>query len=142
MPLPSTRVIDDRWSQHHRPVATGAMTATCVITRAATAGTTGADGTWTPGPRTDVYEGPCRAYPFNPVGGEKRVVSGERQTTQRGYRVQIKFDTPTIVIGDIVEITDAADAGMVGVKLRVSDVKYAWETFARDMIANEIESGS
>lgn len=142
MPLPSTQVIHGRWSEHHRPVATGAMTATCVITRAATAGTTGADGTWIPGPRTNVYEGPCRAYPYTPVGGQKRVISGERQTTQRGYRIQIRFDTPTIIIGDIVEITDAADADMIGLKFRVADVKYGWENFARDLIADEIEAGS
>lgn len=142
MPLPSTRVIHDRWSAHHRPTATGAMTATCVITRAATAGTTGLDGTWTPGPRTTIYTGACRAYPYTPVGGQKRVISGERQTTQRGYRIQIEYDSPEIVIGDIVEITDAADADAVGLKFRVADVKYAWENFARDLIADEIEAGT
>lgn len=137
MPLPNTHVIHPRWSDHHRPTATGTMTADCVITRKGGAGTTGPDGTWTPDPATTLYDGVCRivALPTN----ERIEVVGEEQVTSRRYQVSVEHDIGEVFLGDLVSITASKDQGLVGKKLRVIDVQFGSEQWQRDLIAEEVE---
>jgi hypothetical protein len=135
MPLPGSRVIPARWSEHHRPTATGGMTARCVITRAGGEGTTGSDGTWTPAADTQIYLGPCRLQAL--TTNERIEVAGETQDTVRRYLVAVEHDTARAEIGDKVEITEAVDAQAVGMTLRVVDVRYGSEQWQRDLIAEE-----
>lgn len=144
MPLPGTRVIHPRWSEHHRPTATSAMTAACEITRAATTGqpaTTAADGTWTPpSARTTVYTGPCRVVPE--TSDEQRLTTEERQVTRRRYAVMVTWDSGEFHIGDQVKVTEAADPQLAGKAFRVVDVTYGSEQWQRNLLAEEIEGRS
>lgn len=141
MPLPGTRVIPPTWSEHHRPTATNAMTATCVITRRSGAGTTAADGTFTPSPATTVHEGPCRVVPRATDEGRHRT-TGEGQVTPRRYEIGIEYDAPTVLLGDTVTITTAQDAGLVGMKVRVIDVSFSSEQWQRMLFAQELQEGT
>jgi hypothetical protein len=142
VPLPGSRVIHPRWSEHHRPTSTAAFTAECVITRATGAGTTDADGVWTPSPDGDppVYAGGCRAVPLSTDQGRFRV-SGETQATPRRYYISVEYDAATVLVGDIVTFTASQDTGMVepGLKVRVTDIRYGSEQWQRDLLAEEIQ---
>lgn len=137
MPFPGTRVIHPDWSQHHRPTATGTLTAECTVTRKGGGGTTDPDGTWNPDPATTLYTGPCRvlALPTN----ERLMVIGDTQETLRRYQVSLRHDVDDVGIGDLVHITAAKDQGLVGKQLRVVDISYGSEEWQRDLIADELE---
>lgn len=135
MPLPNTRVIHPDWSEHHRPTATGTMTATCTITRGGGEGTTDPDGTWTPGAPTTVYTGACRMQAL--TTNERIEVAGDTQTTVRRYLLAVEYDTDQVEIGDTVTITAAVDVDAVGMTLRVVDVRYGSEQWQRDLIVEE-----
>lgn len=139
MPLSGSHVIHPRWSEHHRPTATSAMTAECIITRATGPGTTAPDGTYTAAARTTIYTGVCRVV-ARPVINEGVKVAGETQETHRHYQVSIRHDTPEILIDDLVEVTVAVDAGLAGKKLRVVDVAYGSEQWQRDLLCDEREA--
>ncbi|WP_242892853.1 DUF6093 family protein [Actinomadura litoris] len=138
MPLPGTRPIHPRWSEHHRPTATGLMTATCTITRTSGPGTEGPGGTWIPPDPVAVYSGPCRVVPA--TADERLLTLGENQVTSRRYQVAVRYDTAQLQVGDVVEVTEAVDEGLVGLKLRVLDVRYGSEQWERDLNTEEIES--
>lgn len=137
MPLPGSRVIHPRWSQHHRPTALGTMTATCTVIRVEGEGSSDPDGTWHPPLPTDVYTGPCRVQGL-PVN-ERLLVVGERQETHRRYQVSLRHDTAP-QIDDLVTITASVDTGLVGKTLRVIDVQYGSEQWQRDLICDELEN--
>lgn len=141
MPLPNTRVIPPGWSAHHRPTATIAMTATCVITRATGQGTTGPDGTYTPAASTTVHEGPCRVVPRATDQGVHRTI-GEDQVTPRRYEISIGYDAPKIHLGDIVTFTDAQDSGLLSLNLRVIDVAFSSEQWQRMLYAQDLQEDS
>lgn len=141
MPLPGSCVIHVRWSEHHRPTATSTMTAECVITRAAAVGTTADDGTWSPPARATVYAGACRIVP-SPARTELAAVIGERRIIYRHYEIQIRYDTAEIHTGDVLEVTAAIDAGLVGLTLRIADATYSSEQWSRVLVATEFEAGA
>lgn len=140
MPLagPGSRVIPPRWSEHHQATATATMTGECVITRQSDDGTTNDDGTWTPGPSTTIYTGPCRVIAR--TTDERIKVVGEEQETYRRYQVSIRHDAPDIVVGDLVNVTLAVDPGLVGKQFRVADIVYGTEQWQRDLICDEREA--
>jgi ribulose 1,5-bisphosphate carboxylase large subunit-like protein len=137
VPLPNTRVIPARWSEYHRATATGTMTATCQITRRATAGTTDAAGTYTPASPTTIYTGVCRVQAL--ATRQQVVVIGEAQETQHRYLVTIRYDAADIHIGDLVHVTASVDGGLIGRQLRVVDATYGSEQWERDLTCEELE---
>jgi hypothetical protein len=139
MPLPTTRVIPDGWSQHHRPTATATMTATCTITRTTGDGTTGPDGTWTPGTTSSVYDGPCRVTALQRP--ERLLVVGEDAVRERRYDVAVRYDTNEVHVDDVLQVTKSKDAGLVGLQFRVVDVRYDSEQWERILGCEEIEAG-
>lgn len=141
MPLENTSVFHPGWNTHHRPTATSAMTSTCRITRRSGAATTGTDGTVTPPAATPVYEGQCRVVPRATDQGVHRT-SGDDVVTPRRYEVSLTYDAPTILLGDTVTVTAAADAGLVGVSVRVIDVSYSSEQWQRMLFAQEIQEAT
>ncbi|MDF5758612.1 DUF6093 family protein [Spongiactinospora sp. TRM90649] len=136
MPLPSTRVIGPRWSEHHRPAATGSQTAVVRITRTATDGTTGGDGTWTPPARTTVYDGTARISPH--TSEQRFVIVGDRRTVIRECIVAIEWDAAEVLIEDLVEVVEAVDPRLPGVVLRVEDVQGGSEQWERILVATEV----
>ncbi|KAB2347348.1 DUF6093 family protein [Actinomadura rudentiformis] len=143
MPLPSAGVFHPDWSQHHRPTAVSAMTSTCTITRAAGPGTTAPDGTFIPAARDPIYQGACRVAVKGGSAGsnERRVISGERQITEREYLVQVPDSAAEIKVGDLVEVTTSADPTMTGLKFRVSDVWHGSQSWARNLGATAALKG-
>ena len=139
MPLdsPAAGPLHPRWSDHHRPVATGLMTATCTITRPSGAGTTSLSGDYTPSAPDTIYTGPCRVTPR--TADERLLLAGEDQVTSRRYAVAVPYDAPEILLGDSVTVTSAVDTGLIGLGLRVLDVRYASEQWQRDLYTEEIE---
>jgi len=138
MPLPGTGLFDPGWSEFHRPTATTAMTAECVITRRGAGGTTAADGTFTPAAATTVYAGPARLVAL--WTNERLLARGETQETHRRYQVSIRHDAAEVKLGDIVAVTAAVDAGLVVRRLRVIDIRYGSEQWQRDFICDELEA--
>lgn len=128
MPLPGHKPIPARWSEHHRPVASGSHTAACEITRAVTPGALDGDGVWHPPTRTTVYTGMCRVTAPAP---SRVVVSGEQQVAVALYEVTIEWDAAEVLEHDLITITDAPDPGIVGKQLHVVDIRHATERFER-----------
>lgn len=136
MPLAGHTPIHGRWSEHHRPVATGTQTGTCTITRpGAGEGTIDGDGVWHPPTPTTVYTGPCRVTPQ--PADSRYVVSGDHRVTTRGYEIAIEWDAAEVREGDNINITAAKDPRLVGVDLRVTDVRMASEQWERVLIAEQ-----
>jgi hypothetical protein len=139
MPLTGagSRVFHPRWSEHHRPTATASMDAECIITRQ-TSGTTGPDGTFTPGAATPIYTGVCRIVPVTRPG--RVAVVGEAQETHRHFQVAVRYDVPAILIDDLIDVTVAVDPLLVGKKLRVLEVSYGSEQWQRNLLCDEREA--
>ncbi|MER7213211.1 DUF6093 family protein [Streptosporangium sp. NPDC000239] len=118
MPFVGHTPIHPLWSQHHRPTATATQTSTCLITRLAGEGTLDAAGVWHPPTSTEVYRGPCRIAPPGPVSNP---VVGDQRVGLTDYQVMVRWDTPEILEGDIVEVLTAADPLLPGRLLQVTD---------------------
>lgn len=138
MPLPTTRVIHPRWSEHHRPTATGTQTAECIITSRTGTGTTAPDGAYTPAAATTIYTGVCRLNAL-PRIEPPRAVGGAQETHHR-YRVAITYDAADIPIGASVHITMATDARLIGREFRVTSVAYGSEQWERVLTCDEREA--
>lgn len=137
MPLPSTKLIPDGWDDHHRPVATATMTATCVV------------GPSVPGGELDpvtmqygdatidaLYTGRCR---LQQLRGEGQVsVSGGQSVTSLTYLVSIEYDAdPAIEVEHVVHITDSVDLALIGRKLRIREVRYGSNQWQRDLFCDD-----
>ncbi len=140
--LPNTRVIPAGWEAHHQPAAEGAMTAECVITRLATTSATrynAATGrTDYPDPTT-VYSGACRMQREVRSQDHARDVGGNAVTARR-YLVSIPTSADPVQINDIVTISAATDADMIGKKLRVTDVRGGSLLWQHDLSCEEWET--
>jgi hypothetical protein len=138
MPLPGTRVIHDRFSEHHRPVATGTMRARIAFTRAGTGPGAYNEGTGKTDPPARVPIGgalPCRIQPRAAADRIARV--GDQLLTLRGYLVTLPHDAPDILVDDLGTVTAADDALLVGRVLKVLDVVYASEQWERDLTCED-----
>ncbi|MEU8199287.1 DUF6093 family protein [Microbispora amethystogenes] len=135
MPLPGTRVIHPQFSEHHRPTATSGMCATCHITRAGGEGTTGPDGTFTPGVPLTVYTGAARVSP-RPTD-QRRAVSGDRRVVLREYIVAVRWDTAEVRVDDLVTVDEADDPRLPGIGLRVIDVQMGDQEWERILVCEE-----
>jgi hypothetical protein len=127
-PLAGSAPIHGRWSEHHRPVATGAQTARCAITRTTADGTLDEDGVWHPPTAVAVYTGPCRITAPSP---SRVQVVGEQQTAIASYEITIEWDAAEVLEHDLVTVTAAPDPGIVGKQLIVTDIRHATERFER-----------
>lgn len=137
-PLPNTRVIHSGWSEHHRPTASGSHTSECHITRPEGDGYLDEDGTWHPPSTVTLYTGECRITPAS--ANARQVVVGEQRITVRRYEVAVEWDIPHVPIDAAVQIVQAYDPGLVGMSLRVTDVRHASETFERVLSCEEVVS--
>lgn len=136
MPLAGHKPMHGRWSEHHRPVATGTQTATCTITRPTDGGGTLDDArVWHPAETSTVYRGPCRVTPQS--ADSRYVVSGDQRVTTRGYEVAIEWDAAEVLEGDNIRIDTARDPRLTGMDLRVTDVRMASEQWERILIAEQ-----
>lgn len=138
MALGGTGIFHPRWSEHHRPTATTAMTSACQISRATGDGATDPDtGDWEPSDPDTVYSGPCRAQA---LANDRLEVAGEAQQTARRYLVAIPYGGDVPQLDDTVTFTASdGDTDLIGIQLRVVDVRLGSQAWERDLIAEEIE---
>jgi hypothetical protein len=135
MPLAGHRPVPARWSEHHRPVASGTHTAACTLQRQTGDGFLDEDGVWHPPTFTALYTGPCRVIP---QAGEARiVVSGERQVSLRSYEVAIEWDAAEVQEDDLLTITSGHDPHIAGLELIVTDVRLSGETWERVLVCQQ-----
>jgi hypothetical protein len=138
MPLTGSSVFHPRWNDYHRPTATASMDAECIITRPTSTGTTAPNGTYTPGSRTTIYTGVCRIV-APPLINEGIRLAGEAQETHRHYQVGVRYDCPELAIDDLIEVTVAADTGLIGKQFRIVDITYGSEQWQRNVLCDERE---
>lgn len=133
-PFASARVIPPLWSEHHRPVVAGTMTATCTVT------VVGTESDWdpttgpTPGTETVVYpSGPCRVQALDNATGEAD--AAEQDVTVSLYLVVLPWDAGTIPDGARVHVdTCPDDPQLAGLELSVQAVRHASLRWERDLI--------
>lgn len=127
-PLAGSAPVHGRWSEHHRPVASGTHTGRCSITRTDGEGSLDGDGVWHPPATIAVYTGPCRITAPRP---SSILVVGEQQTAVADYEIAIEWDAAETLEHDLVTITAAPDPAIVGKQLIVTDIQHATERFER-----------
>lgn len=136
MPRPGTPVIPAGWEAHHQSTAEATMTAACIITRLATGAVPAAvfnpatGATTYPAPVT-VYTGVCRLQRADMMATPQPI--GERPVTVRRYTLSIPLGGAAVQVNDIAEITDATEAGVVGTRLRVTDVRAGSLLWQQDL---------
>lgn len=140
MPLPGTKVIHPRWSEHHEPTAAGVLTSECEFYRESGEGTSMPDGSWQPSAPLTIYTGPCRVVRL--TSEEDHPVQGEKRLTTRRYSVQVLISSPEILTGDSLLITASNDPVMTGRRFRVEGMILGSEVWSRDMVVIEFEEGS
>lgn len=122
MPLSTTTVFPPGWSQHHRPVATATMTATCTISRGG----------------SQVHAGACRVIADR---SDFRSSVGDVTVLVVRYLITVRWDTVDVQVGDVVTVTDAVDPGLVGREFVVKEVRYGSQQWERYLYADD-ESAS
>ena len=147
MPLPSTRMIHTRWSEHHQPAVTTSFNAAVTITdpTRTTSGVFDPDtGTWGPpvphviagGPddtNPDWQQGvPCR---IQRMRSDQDVDQAGQNIPPRLYLIQLPADVPDIEVGHTATVTTAAnDTHLVGEDLVATDIQHGSERFTRDVV--------
>lgn len=133
-PLPGTRVVHPRWSEHHQATTAGARTATCTIT-------TGGAGEWSPttgptaGEANVLHTGTCRVQALD--SGANAADAAGQIVVQRPYLVTVDSGAPDIPVGARVRIdTCPDDPHLAGKTLTVADPKYGSLRFDRDLLCD------
>lgn len=138
MPLAGHTPIHGRWSEHHRPVASGTQTATCAITRPAGGeGTVDDGGVWHPPAATTVYTGPCRVSPRSARSGVIWHVAGDQKVAEYDYIVAIEWDAANVIENDAITFTASVDVLLVRKQFLVAGVSYASEQWERILLCRE-----
>jgi hypothetical protein len=140
-PLNNTVVIPDGWSAHHRPVTSGAQTATVSLAQPGVTGgsfnaTTGARGGT---PNTPyVTDLPARIMATASAGAEQ--LTGEQQVTTTEYQVTVDWTlagAADVKVGHLVKVLTAEDSRLVGRTLLVRSVVYGSLEWERILIATD-----
>lgn len=146
MPLPSTRMIDPRWSAHHQPaVETSFNARVAIVDPNRTVPGVWDEETLSYGPPTPWYVagGPGEARP-EWAGGvpcriqrqrdDRALEQAGQNSTVRLYLIQFPADLPDVEVGYVATVTDALnDPHLVGEDLVAADVMHGSERFNRDI---------
>lgn len=139
MPLRGTRVIHERWSEHHRQTAQGGMTATGTLTRAGTGPSVPNEDTGQierPAAVTIIRDQVCRVQAL--ATSDRIVEVGDSVVTLHSYLVAIPPDTPAAHVDDVWTVTAChADPSLVGRELKVTGITYGSEVWQRDLICQD-----
>jgi hypothetical protein len=116
------------------------MTATCIITRPASAAAATFDeftGRSALPAADELYSGACRVQRSEPAPSPLQV--GDREVPVRQYNVSIPAGGEATAVNDIVEITACdGDAQLVGRRLRIRDVRFGSLTWQRDLVCEDL----
>ncbi len=136
MPLGNTRLIPERFQEHHQVTVRGQMTAECTITRATNA-------VWPPAfneaTRTSerpepavIYSGICRAR--GPITSAGNTTTADRIQALNAYTVTIPATAAAVQVGDVVKVTACPDdTALVGLTLIVTAAQRGSITWQRDL---------
>lgn len=139
MPLPSTAVVPDGWDDHHRPVATATMTATCTITRPTQGAYDPITLQYPANTEPVAYRGPCRLQQVIGRGRDAPLDFAGQPVTARINLVSIEWDAAPVHINDIVTIDDSVDPRLIGRKVRVTNVVYGSMQWQRDLHCQDFD---
>ncbi|MFI7608811.1 DUF6093 family protein [Micromonospora sp. NPDC049366] len=146
MPLRNTRFIHPRWRPHHEPAVLGTMTARLRLSKPGRLGVRDPVTGATPKlPPQRYYEGPGRVQSqggTSPAGS-----TGERDLSTAAYLVAVPVDlvdasvvpVPAGVLpelGDLVDVLDADDPLLAGVRLYVTAAPGASIVLQRNLGAD------
>ncbi|MFC8732177.1 DUF6093 family protein [Luteimicrobium sp. NPDC057192] len=134
MPFDTTTVIPPTWSEHHRPVTEGAMSATIRLENPGESGWDPVNGS-TPGTPTVLWSGLARVQQNDTQSGQADAVDQDVALTT--YLVVIPKDAPqpTADVTSVV-ITGNAENGdpdLVGKRFTVRSVETGSLTWERDL---------
>jgi hypothetical protein len=132
MPRPNSPVIPDGWEAHHRPVAEATMTATCTVARVLAGTFNGVEGKSAYPTPSNIYTGACRVQAASRFA--LLAQAGEKPTTTRHYLVSIPLSATQPQVNDLVTVTAATDAALVGLRLIVTDIKGGSLVWERDLV--------
>jgi hypothetical protein len=93
-------------------------------------------GTYTGPADTTVYSGPCRVMPR--AQGETLVNVGDQPITLRVYDVSLPHDATGIKVDDYWVTDTAADAELVGRRLRVLNVGWSSVQAGRRLVCQDV----
>jgi len=132
MPLPTTQILPDNWSEHHRPAAEGFLTGLCDARRADRAG----------GPTGIIYgtpvwnEKPCSAQFLSQSA--RPVVVVDSTEVQVTHRVSVPIHLTDLGYGDVITVTaNPDDPRLTGTILTVVTVESGTTNWTRDLACVE-----
>jgi hypothetical protein len=137
VPLSNTRIIHRLWRPHHEPAVHGTMTALVRLSKPAGLGSRNATTGATPLlEATRYYEGPGRVQAR---GGANPADSlAEREVDTAPYLVAVPVDLGEVPErGDLVDVLEADDPLLVGLRLYVTEVPKATVILQRNLGCDE-----
>ncbi len=143
MPLKGTRVIGPGWSDHHRPVTAGTMTATCDLRLPGGTDSTfdGDTGTTTVTPHPPYLTGAkCRIQALSTQEAGVQQLVAEQQVTTMPYLVAVDWATASEVepaVNHLVDVVTCEDPRMVGRTLTVKAVVGGSLIWERDLVCTD-----
>lgn len=112
------------------------MPDTCVVTRPAQGDFDADVGSYeTTAP--EVYEGPCRVMPL--AEDERTVLFGDRAMDVVAFKVTLPFNAAELQDDDLIEVTESADAQLVGTTMVKRHVVRSSIQTARRIVAEVVE---
>lgn len=132
-PLQGSKVVPDRWAEHHRPAAEALLVDRGRLRHAG--GTSAFDpvtGLRATAPPAAYFEGPCRVQVL--AAQEARATVGGQQVSTVAYRVTVPVDVTEVAVDDVFT-ADAceADGSLIGRSLRVAAVARGSLIWQRDL---------
>jgi len=140
MPLPSTRVIPDNWSEHHYFTVDGTLTATCTILRPSQelAFDPETNATTRVGDPVVVFQGKCRVQQLQP--GQEQVAA-DQGIVNATHLVVVRWDVDPVRIGefsDWVHIdTCPDDLELAGWDLHIEGALFSSLRWERDLYCSK-----
>ena len=135
-PLPGTRVVHPDFQAHHQPPVLGQMTAACTVTRPSSEPNSWDDaaGRHVYPAAAQVYAGICRVQ--RQADGAPVTVADRTATVTRVV-VTVPVGTSPAQVNDVVEVTACPDdPDLVGLPLKVKDVRHASIAWQRDLVCD------
>lgn len=108
----------------------------CVIERPSDRSLDTSTGVESVGQGTEIYSGKCRITPTSERGEE---VVGEEMVSWRDTDFYIPLSAPEIHQDDLLTVTSATDAEMVGRVWRITDVRQATYQTSRQLSAQSLK---
>lgn len=132
--MPRGYVIPPTWAAHHRPVASGTMTATMKIYGPDVQTYDSASRMNTQIPGEEKWSGMGRVQQHN---FESNFIVGKQEVRSRAYLVAVDAEMNTVQVNDVVRVISDHDTALY--ELVVMSVEKGSERFQRDLICLDVQ---